>query len=139
MFPSKSHWAARQGGMAVIEMALVLPFFLMLIFGSLSYGVALYNQAVITNASREAARSGVTYRVPAASDSEIVQTALRYCQDNLITFGHGTDPQVAVSYSSGRHPGAPLTVSISYAFKGVMTGGFVSPDTLRARATMIFE
>ncbi len=130
---------ATQRGMAVLELAIILPFFLALIFGGISYGIALYNQAVITNASREAARTGVVFKVPVASDSEIIQTALDYCEHNLVTFGAAATPQVHVDYSSGRQSGAPLTVSIEYAFKGIALGTLFNPGTLNARATMSFE
>lgn len=128
-----------QRGVAAIELAIVLPCFLLLIFGGISYGIALYNQAVITNASREAARTGIMFKVPAATDSEIIQAALDYCQANLVTFGTPAEPDVAVDYSSGRQPGDPLTVSIRYAFTGINFSALPNPGTLQARATMSFE
>lgn len=130
---------ARQRGVAMIEMALVLPFFMMLVFGTITYGIALYNQAVITNASREAVRTGIMFKVPAATDGEIIQAALDYCQENLVTFGSPTVPEVDVDYSSGRLPGDPLTVSIRYAFDGINFGAMLNPGPLQARATMSFE
>lgn len=126
-------------GLALIEMALVLPFFLMLAFATITYGLALYNQAVITNASREAARAGIAFRVPAPSHEDITQTALAYCQEHLITFGGQVAPEVVIEEPAGRLPGEPLRVTVSYAYTGLALLNVVSPGPLTATATMIFE
>ena len=46
-------------GIAAIELALVLPIFVLLIIGLMDLAVMMYNTQVITNASREGARWGV--------------------------------------------------------------------------------
>lgn len=126
-------------GLAVIEMAFVLPVFLMLAFATITYGLALYNQAVITNASREAARAGIAFRVPAPSHEDITQTALAYCQEHLITFGSQVAPEVVIEEPAGRIPGEPLRVTVSYAYTGLALLKVLSPGPLAATATMIFE
>ena len=47
-----------QRGAQAVEFALVLPFFLALLLLIIDFGFLVYNKAVITNASREAARAG---------------------------------------------------------------------------------
>lgn len=126
-------------GSSVVEFALILPLLLGIIFASINFGVALYNQAVLTNASREAARLGVAFRVPAPSNQEIASVAEAYCQNNLVTFGQSVSPQVSVVSTLSRLPGDPLTVSISYGYKGVAFLTMGSPGTLTARSTMTFE
>lgn len=128
-----------QQGLALIELALVLPFFLSLVFGVITYGLALYNQAVITNASREAARAGVMFTVPAASDADIVATALDYCAENLVTLSEPSTPEVQLDYAEGRKPGDPLTVNIHYAYTGLAFAPGPTSLLLHARATMRFE
>lgn len=134
--------AARSGaqaGSSTIELAFILPLLLGIVFASINFGVALYNQAVITNASREAARLGVAFRVPAPSNAEIAAVATSYCQHNLVTFGQAVTPQVNVTTTTSRLPGDPLTVTITYAYKGIASLNFGSPGTLSARTTMTFE
>lgn len=131
-------WQAQQG-VALIELALILPLFLSLTFSVITYGLALYNQAVITNASREAARAGVMFTVPAASDADIVATALDYCAKNLVTLSGASTPQVQLDYADGRKPGDPLTVSILYPYTGLAFAPGPTSFLLRARATMRFE
>jgi hypothetical protein len=47
-------------GASAVEFAIVLPLFLMLIFGMIEFSLILYAKAVITNASREGARLGIS-------------------------------------------------------------------------------
>jgi len=126
-------------GVALIEMALVLPFFVMLVFATVNYAIGLYNQAIITNASREAARAGIAFRVPAPSHTEIINTALNYCADHLVTFGAPAEPEVVIEEPSGRLPGEPLRVTVSYNYTGLMLFKGLGPGTLAATATMLFE
>lgn len=51
-------------GVAIIEFAIVLPLFIVLTFGIIEFGIVMYNQALITNASREGARFGILYTDP---------------------------------------------------------------------------
>ena len=72
-------------------MALVMPLLVMLVFGTVDFGLLIYNKAVITNAAREGARAGIVYapspgvdRLTTAQVKTVVPTtAARY----LITFG----------------------------------------------------
>lgn len=50
-------------GSAMAEFAIVLPLLILLLFGMIEFGVALYNQAVISNASREGARWAASYYI----------------------------------------------------------------------------
>lgn len=128
-----------QAGVAIIETALVLPFFLLLTFLLINFGVGLYNQAVLTNASREAARKGVVFRVPAPTYDDIRDTALAYCQNHLVTFGADATPQVEIDEPGGRMPGEPLQVTVRYAYQGIQVLDAISPGGLAATTTMIYE
>jgi Flp pilus assembly protein TadG len=54
-----------QAGVAIIEFALIGLLVFALSFGIITFGIALYDYAVITNASREGARSSVVAPVSA--------------------------------------------------------------------------
>ena len=49
-----------QKGAAMVEMAIALPLILILLCGTIEFGVLFYNKQVITNASREAVRAGIS-------------------------------------------------------------------------------
>ena len=75
-------------GTALIEFALVLPILLVLTAGLIEFGIALYDKAMVTNASREGARAGIAFGWPNdyCNDANgTVQTVVNnYLQDHLI-------------------------------------------------------
>src|SRR5512136_1032685 len=73
-------------GASAVEFALILPLLVILIFGIIEFSLALYDKAMITNASREGARSGIVYRLPPVGDGEIIGVVNSYLGNYLITF-----------------------------------------------------
>ena len=71
-------WGKSEHGVIAVEFALVLPILITLVAGIIEFGVALYFQGVITNASREAARAGIIIGDPRPTQSEITDVALTY-------------------------------------------------------------
>ena len=119
-----------QGGAAAVEFALVLPILLLLVFAILELGLLLYNKAVITNASREAARYGVVMRTPKHTSGEIEQKALDYCSNFLVSLSPSANPDPIVSIDgAGESFGQPLTVTVNYTFSGLGLGTLLSPLT----------
>lgn len=82
-------------GNAIIEFAFMLPFMVIIVLGIIEFGVLFYNQAAVTNASREGARVGMTsetdgggnYWSEAQMQTKVEQTVNNYLQANLLTFG----------------------------------------------------
>lgn len=118
----------QQKGAAAVEFAICLPLLILLIFGIIEFSVLLYDQAVITNASREGARAGIVYAHPnRITDPEIKSVVMTYCQDNLITFGSGV--LSAENVTVGRTTdlsGDPLTVTVSYSYDFLVMPSFIS-------------
>lgn len=84
-------------GVAAVEFALISPLLFILIFGIIEFSALLYNQAVITNASREAARYTATYYInPANATAErpdcddIQQFVVTYVKTHIISFTDST-------------------------------------------------
>ena len=77
--PSKRYKMASHGqrGTATVEFGLLLPVLLLIVSGIIEFGMALFDKAVITNASREGARAGIVLRVPAISATEITKETKR--------------------------------------------------------------
>ncbi|MBT2789486.1 TadE/TadG family type IV pilus assembly protein [Paraburkholderia strydomiana] len=116
-----------EAGVAVVEFGLVLPLLLLIVFGMVEFSIALYDKAVITNASREAARAGVMYKVPPLTAAQITTVAQNYASTYLISFGASPSPvSVAVDQSSGTMTGQPLKVTLTYSYSGVGLGTIVS-------------
>lgn len=107
-------------GAAAVEFALILPILVVLTFGIIEFGLVLYDQAVITNASREGARTGVLYQQPAMStaalQSEVATTVNDYCGNYLVSLGAKTaSPTVDVT-GDCQAPGNDITVSVTYPY-----------------------
>ena len=51
-------------GGSLIEFVLIAWVLFLILFGIMEFGLIMYNQAVITNASREGARYGIVSRTP---------------------------------------------------------------------------
>ena len=128
-------------GAAVVEFALILPVFLLLILGVAELSVLFYNQAVITNASREAARAGVVLRKPKPNADEIRDVAVRYARAYLISFEtQQRAPMVSVPSGVGGDFGTPLSVTVSYSYTPLarvpFLGWLSQPVTLAATTVM---
>lgn len=137
-------WKPRQRGAAVVEFALVLPLFLLLALGVVELSVMFHNQAVITNASREAARAGVVLRKQKATVDEIRDVAVRYAQAYLISFERKPPaPSVTVPSGVGGEFGTPLTVTVAYRYTPLARVPFFNwlsqPVTLDATTVMNHE
>lgn len=115
------HGQARQRGVAAVEFALVLPILLLIVFGIVEFGVAFYDKAVITNASREGARAGVVLKSPKATSTDIQNVVLNYTSSHLLTFGTQRTPTVTTTGQGGTF-GTPLTVTVSYPYSGLALG-----------------
>jgi Flp pilus assembly protein TadG len=109
----------RQSGAAVVEFAIVLPILLLLLFGIIEMGFAIYDKTMITHASREGARAGIVYRVPPVTDEEIVNVVNSYLGASLITFSGSPSPTVTVT-RSGSNPGDELKVTVSFTYSSLI-------------------
>jgi Flp pilus assembly protein TadG len=110
------------------------------VFSIIECSLALYDKAVITNASREAARAGIVLRTPKLSKTQIANVASNYCQNNLISFANNTSPTILVKDNGTNTFGTPLSVSVYYVYTGLGFGQLINalsgPITLSAITTM---
>jgi Flp pilus assembly protein TadG len=121
---------ASQKGASAVEFALVLPLLIIITFGIIEFGIYLFNQQVITNASREGARAGI---VATGGSSRVTQNAieavvLNYCTNHLVTFGTANTPTVTypLGYSSSAVFGTDLGVQVNYQYGFLVLPNFVS-------------
>ncbi|WP_211451609.1 TadE/TadG family type IV pilus assembly protein [Collimonas antrihumi] len=143
----------KQKGSQAVEFALVLPFLILIIFAVLDFGILAYDKAIITNASREAARQGIVLSTAAWDPATIKQVACNYAKSALITVNSGTrtstctggagsaDPVITVSPSAAPVFNTPVTVTVSYAVKGFSLGSWWSlgtgPNTVGSAITLV--
>ena len=136
-----------QRGMALVEFALILPLLLLVIFGTVEFGLALHDKNVITHAARVGARAGIVFqrdRTLSSMRTRAVNAAQFYCQGNLISLGAGNQ-DCEVEFSSTAAPVADdvLTVQVGYTYQGLLLGSLLNLSgnqiQLTARATMYVE
>lgn len=139
--------AARSRGQSMVEFALVLPVFLLLTFGTVDLGRAIFYQSLLNNAVRDGARFGTVSQDTAAVQLH-VQTALNQFAGQVTTCA-------AVIYSSSLLTGAPVCANVGSATPGAY--GYVTVTaalpfapivglygggwqiTLHAQSTMLFS
>ncbi|PUE20704.1 hypothetical protein B9Z38_07800 [Limnohabitans sp. MMS-10A-160] len=132
-----------QQGAAAVEFALILPILLLVFFGMIELSLALYDKAILTNASREGARAGIVLSSPKMTDAQIRAVVLNYTNGSLISLGTATVPTVTVVQSNPASFPNALRVTVSYTFKGLgvgtMLGALGSPIVLTSSTSMVNE
>jgi Flp pilus assembly protein TadG len=133
-----------QKGASAVEFALILPLLSLVIFGIIEFGLLLYNQQVIANASREGARAGIIVGLDrSACEHETAgQTAAaNYCSNHLVTFSDNSTPlSISTPPPSAAISGDDFTVTVSYLYDFLVLSslGF-GPVTLDAKTIMKLE
>ena len=132
-------------GTAAVEFALILPILLFVLFAIIEFSIALYDKAVITNASREGARSGIVAMPAPPSAAAITATVNTYAATNLISFGPAT-PSITVTgapCAPAPATGGYITVSVAYTYNFFVLPNFMTtltgPLVLNGAAVMRCE
>lgn len=122
---------------------MILPVFIFLLCGIIELSIALYDKAVLINASREGARAGIVLRNPKLTSLEIENIVLSYTQKTLISLGTTNTPTVSVLQSSPAVFPNPISVTVTYTYGGFGFGSILSvfdiPIKISATTTMINE
>jgi Flp pilus assembly protein TadG len=132
-----------QKGAAAVEFAIVLLPLILITFGIIEFGTYLYNQQVITNASREGARAGIVASSPRVTPAAIKSIVDNYAADNLVTFGTSNSPGVIVTgYASDADFGDDLTIQVTYNYSFLVIPNFIAMEkvrTMQATTVMRYE
>ncbi len=113
-------------GTAAIEFAIILPLLVVFIFGIIEFGLVFYDKAMVTNASREAARAGIVYRDPPLTVAEMQSVVDSYCGGRLISFGGGPSPTTTVPSGECTNPGDELVVNVAYQYEFLLLPDFLT-------------
>lgn len=111
-------------GFAIVEMAIASLVLVLIVFASLEGGVMLYNQGMVSAASREAARAGVVLRTPRLTDTQIQSVAQGYAA-SLIGFS-GSSLSTVVTHPTADSIGTPLKVTVTYQYSGLVLYALVN-------------
>jgi len=134
-----------------VEMAIVLPLLLLVVFGIIQFGLGWWLSEVITNGAREGARYGVVVADPPIPDyccttpPSVEERVQNYLNNSgvdaslaTITVGY-TNAGVAVTYDTCKS-GCEVNVSVSVPVRNLIPAFFpLFPNDLTARAVMRHE
>jgi Flp pilus assembly protein TadG len=144
----------REGGAALVEFALVVTLFLMMIFGVIEFGIDYSNYIAVRNGEREGARlavvndinnapscqvDGSTYTPPATPATTTDAAKALICKTKSRI---GLDAsKVKVEIVAGANPGDSVEICASYPVSTItgLVAPFVSGKQLVARVTMRLE
>ena len=123
----------------MVEMVIILPVLLTLLFAVSEFGVIFARWQTLTNAAREGARTAVVFRAPcttAAVETEVRQVVKAYAASAGITL---VDGDIGVTGSCGAVD-SDSVISVSHTYDFVVLPGFaasLSPNIdLVSSATM---
>lgn len=118
----------KEDGQAMLEFALVLPIFLLILCGIIDFGWLFYNQLALNNICREGARYAVVNTDENYSVDEILRHIDNYIEDTYVI----GDVDISVTYSRPLDPiGGDVTVAAQKEFR------YLTPviSTVTGRAT----
>lgn len=117
----------------MVEFALVLPVFLFVLYGLITFGVILAQKQQITNAAADGARAAVGQTDPVGAATARVQQALGAPGSYTATYttatcsgGSGSCITVNIVYDYANHPIVPTAPGL----------GLVTPSTFMSKAVV---
>ena len=126
-------------GQGMVEFALVLPIFLLLVFAIMDFGMGFHAWLTVTNSAREGARLGAVRGTQAQIVTRVQDTSDSLNQANMT---------ITVTNAQGT-PGSSVVVDVDYdytlitpldALMGIVSGGAVGPSiTFSSTADMRLE
>jgi Flp pilus assembly protein TadG len=124
-------------GQNLVEFALIVPFFLLLVFAIVDFGMGFHAYITITNSAREGARLGAV-----GGDAGEVEDRVRSTADSL-----DDDKMTVTVVNAEGDPGEEVEVQVEYDYDlitplsslmGMVSGGSLGP-TLEFDATSKFR
>jgi len=130
----------RGRGQSLVEFAVVLPVFLLILAGLLDFGLGLYSQMTIINAAREGARLGVVDPSNVAGINSRVQAMAAGLDLSQLTVSTTClDPGNAVKACSSTATGDSVKVKVDYTYRMIWPLAFGTQLNLSSTVQMRIE
>ena len=133
-----SHTCQDQRGASAVEMALILPLLLTLVFAVIDYSRFFFIRSTVTAAVADATRLAV---LPGTTDA-MIAAAITQSLVDPVNQAAGQAPNVSVTPAQ-RNAGQPVTVTASLPFSPLILPQFLGktlfPQNINAAATMVVE
>jgi Flp pilus assembly protein TadG len=116
----------RAAGQSAVELALLLPLLLLIVFGVLDLGRAFQVAITIANAARVGARYAMQYPT---DTNGIIAAAQAEAQGSGIVLTDPSTSSVSVSCPQGCGSNQPIQVTVTYTFT-LMIASYVAPNPI---------
>jgi Flp pilus assembly protein TadG len=135
-------------GQSLVEFGLVLPIFLLIVFGIIDFGRAVFAYSTLNNAAREAARVAVVDQVATHITDEAIKQAYALdvaagdvTLDWRSSFNPDTPNSCAGSVGSNNVVTCTLVVTVNHEWTAAtpIIGGIIGPIDLAGESQMIVE
>lgn len=90
----------REDGQAMVEFALILPIFLLILCGIIDFGWLFYNQLSLNNACREGAR----YAVVNTAEDANTQAIINHIENSTTTVFANDGVDIEITYTAPNDP-----------------------------------
>lgn len=127
-------------GVVAAEFAIVLPLLLLILLGTMEFGMMMYGREVVTNATREGARYGIVAGPPTITGPQMITQATNYLTGTGVAPARVTFTAPACCGGTG----TPVTVNAIYRYAWIAPLiptmlGLPSPFPLSITTTMRHE
>ena len=139
MRPAATRHRRREGGQALVEIALILPIFLLLLLGIVQFGTVFRDYIALTDATRVGARQAAVARSIQPESARVpnivtkVQNAAVNLDRNKMTIT--VTPVKVDGLTAGWEQSGEVTVRATYPFRVAIMGMVVFNGTLQSRTT----
>lgn len=129
----------KEDGQAMVEFALILPIFLLILCGIIDFGWMFYNQLSLNNACREGAR----YAVVNTADGADMQKIITHIENSSKNVFDKDGVEIDIAYSA---PGEPTSGDVTVTLKAeinfftpVLSSVLGKTKTINSTVTMKVE
>lgn len=131
MKPGRILRARRRRGAAVVEMAIVAPILITMLFGIIEFGWVFSLKQAMTNAAREGCRVAT---MQGSADSDITGAINTYLSGTGLAAAHYT---TTLTHATANSPSEVVAISVPYSNVSLMGGYFGGTSwTIGSRCTM---
>lgn len=115
-------------GQAMVEFAVILPIFVVLVFGIIQFGIVFNNYVTLTDATRAGARAGAVAR----NDADPTGTATTAVNNSATDLNQSN---LHVYVNSTWQSGSDITVRATYPYSINLLGWVISSGSLTSTTT----
>lgn len=127
-------------GIAAAELAILLPVLLLILFGTIEFGMIMYGREVVTNATREGARLGIVAQAPPVTAAQMITQATNYLTGTGVSTASVTFTVPACCGATGTAVTMAATYNYPWLIPYIPTMvGLPSPLPIPIRTTMRHE